>query len=43
MRAHEIQGGFGLDNLKLIQRPDPAPGPGQVLVRVRACALNYRD
>lgn len=43
MRAYEIQGGFGLDNLRLIQRPDPAPGPGQVLVRVRACALNYRD
>ena len=23
--------------------PDPAPGPGEVLVKVRACAVNHLD
>lgn len=33
----------GPDRLKLQDVPDPRPGPGQVLVRVRACALNHLD
>lgn len=32
-----------LDNLKLVDRPEPRPGDGQVLVRLRAATLNYRD
>ncbi|MBA4067349.1 MAG: NAD(P)-dependent alcohol dehydrogenase [Isosphaera sp.] len=43
MRALVIQNAFGLDNLAFADRPDPAPGPGEVLVRVRAASLNYRD
>lgn len=43
MKALAIQSGFGLENLAFQDRPDPAPGPGQVLVRVRAASLNYRD
>jgi len=43
MRAVEIRGAFGLDNLAVAERPDPRPGPGQVLVRLRAASLNYRD
>lgn len=43
MRAVEIRGSFGIENLTIVERPDPRPGPGEVLVRVRAASLNYRD
>ena len=33
----------GIDNLKLKEVPEPAPGPNDVLVRLRAASLNYRD
>ena len=42
MRAWELQH-FGLEHLRLVERPVPEPGPGEVLVRVRAAALNSRD
>ena len=32
-----------LDVVKYGDVPDPKPGPGEVLVRVRACALNFLD
>lgn len=34
---------FGIDGLSLEDVPDPQPGPGQVLVKMRAWSLNYRD
>lgn len=43
MKAFEIQGSFGMDNLVMVERPDPAPGPGQVVVRMKSVSLNYRD
>src|SRR5437773_8499976 len=43
MKVHELRNGFGFDNLTLAERPDPRPGPGQVLVKMRAWSLNYRD
>jgi NADPH:quinone reductase-like Zn-dependent oxidoreductase len=43
MKVHEIQNTFGLDALTLADRPDPEPGPGQALLRMRAWSLNYRD
>jgi NADPH:quinone reductase-like Zn-dependent oxidoreductase len=43
MQVIEIKDKFGLDSLTLTDRPEPRPGVGQVLVRMRAFSLNYRD
>jgi NADPH:quinone reductase-like Zn-dependent oxidoreductase len=32
-----------MENLKLVEEAQPEPAPGELLVRVRACALNFRD
>ncbi|AXC10496.1 Alcohol dehydrogenase [Acidisarcina polymorpha] len=34
---------FGIDNLEVFDSPIPKAGPGQVVVRVKAVSLNYRD
>ena len=33
----------GPETLELAELPDPVAGPGQLLVRVKACAINYPD
>lgn len=33
----------GPETLRLEELPEPEPGPGDLLVRVRACAINYPD
>lgn len=43
MRVYEIRERFGLDALHIAERPEPQPGPHQVLVKMRAASLNYRD
>ena len=43
MRVFEIRDEFGIDNLKLAERPEAALQPGQTRVRVKATSLNYRD
>lgn len=43
MRAYEMSSADGLDSWQRIERPQPEPGRGQVLVRIHAASLNYRD
>lgn len=43
MKVFQIQDDWGMANLKLATRPDPNAGPGQVVVRMKAASLNYRD
>ena len=42
MRVWQISS-FGIDSLELVERPTPQPGPGEVLVKIHAVSLNYRD
>lgn len=43
MKAVRFHAHGGPDVLRFEDAPDPIPGPGQALVRVRACALNHLD
>src|SRR5919112_207417 len=43
MRALTVYEPWGLDALEVVEQPDPKLGPGEVLVRMRAVSLNYRD
>jgi NADPH:quinone reductase-like Zn-dependent oxidoreductase len=44
MRAYQLpKGGAGIDALAKVERPDPKPAYRQVLVKVKACSLNFRD
>jgi NADPH:quinone reductase-like Zn-dependent oxidoreductase len=43
MRAWEIMSDAGVDGLNLSDRAVPYPGPGEVLIKVAASSINYRD
>ena len=43
MKTFLLKTGFGIENLSLEDVPQPIPGPGQVLLKMSAWSLNYRD
>jgi len=43
MKAYRLERLAGLDALKQVELPDPQPGPHEILVRMKAASLNYRD
>ncbi len=43
MKAFQLQEFGGPDALRPAELADPVPGPGQVLMRVKAVSLNFRD
>ncbi len=34
---------LGVDKLRMVERPVPQPGRGEILIRLSAATLNYRD
>lgn len=43
MRALQILTHGSVDGLAIVELPTPTPAPGELLVRIRAVSLNYRD
>ena len=43
MKLYRIPEPGAIENLTLVEEPDPAPGDHEVLIRIRAVSLNYRD
>ena len=43
MRVFQVEGAWSMENVRISTRPDPHPGAGQVRLRIKASALNYRD
>src|SRR5262245_44435816 len=43
MKAIELRHTFGIDALKLVERLDQVPGSWQVVLKMRAFSINYRD
>ena len=43
MKLIQVQKPGGLNHLQIVEKPDPKPGPNEVLVRWHATSLNFHD
>lgn len=43
MKAWQLQDQWSIEALALVDKPQPRPGRGEVLLRMKAASLNYRD
>lgn len=43
MKAVQLKNGFGFEELTLMELDTPVPGRLEVLIRIKAASLNYRD
>jgi NADPH:quinone reductase-like Zn-dependent oxidoreductase len=43
MKVFQIQDDWSMDHLKIAERRRPQAGPGEVLLRMKAASINYRD
>lgn len=43
MKAMVLEGDWGLENLKLSERDEPEPGPGELVIAIKAISINPRD
>jgi len=43
MKRYELRETKGIESLKIADAPMPVPRPGEVVIRVGAVSLNYRD
>ncbi|WP_373500480.1 NAD(P)-dependent alcohol dehydrogenase [Desulfococcus sp.] len=43
MRICQVEDAWSMENVRINTRPEPQPGAGQVRLRMKASAINYRD
>jgi NADPH:quinone reductase-like Zn-dependent oxidoreductase len=43
MRCYQFTDSISLDALRLVERPDPSPSRHEIVLRIRAAGLNFRD
>ena len=43
MKVMQIEGDWGTKNIRPAERPEPVPGPGEVVVGIEAVSINPRD